>query len=115
MVQVVAQLCNAHRLLAVANRDYYGHRLKAATLVYSALRGLGYRGRTTAVASSVAATAGASMAGTAPIHEAQSLSDTQLRQAQQILQAVMGQLNGSPCAAQVSTAIAEINIALSLN
>ncbi|MGO8750208.1 MAG: hypothetical protein ACLQNE_30040 [Thermoguttaceae bacterium] len=98
---VVAALKSAHALLVTADRDYDGHRAKAAKEVHQALRALGYH--------AAASTASVSTPSS-KVHEAQATSDAQLLQAQQILQGVAGQVSTG----HVATAINEINKALTI-
>ncbi len=111
--QVIAALRAAHRLLANADHDYYGHRARAAEEVHKALKDLGFRHHSTT------ATTGSVPKKTSQpaVHEAQAASDVQLRQAQGILQGVATQLNATrhpKATANIQAAIREINTALSL-
>ena len=120
--QILAQLVAAHKLLAVADRDYKGHRAKAAREVRNAMKSLSYRhhSRVAQPGAAVAAAAGANAAKTAAttpaVHKPQAISDNQLRQAQQILLGLATQLNGSrpKVGTHVTAAIGEINTALSI-
>jgi hypothetical protein len=115
---VVTNLRSAHKLLAEADRDYEGHRAKAAEEIHNALRELGYRPKKAPPGSAAnpGTVAPKTPSGQAPVHEPQANSDAQLRQALEILQGVSQQLgNGQPkVAAKVKAAIGEINTALGI-
>ncbi len=112
---VVTALRSAHKLLAEADRDYEGHRAKAAEEVHNALRELGYRPKK-APPGSPANPGPKAPSGQAPVHEPQANSDAQLRQALEILQGVSKQLGNSQpkVAANVKAAMGEINTALGI-
>lgn len=136
-------LHRAHRLLVEADHDYDGHRAKAAESVHKAIEEIEAHHRAklgltgTAPASSapvstapakspVKATAAAP--GSASVvkgagagkglhdHEAQGVSDAQLRQAQQLLQGSLSEISvrHPHAVAHVEHAIAEINMALKI-
>ena len=121
---IMGELRTAHKLLAEADRDYDGHRAKAAEEVHNALKELGYHHHHhpktvqpgAATPEGTVATTKVAPVRAAATHEPQANSDTQLRQAQQVLQGVLTQLNSShhKAAAKVNAAIAEINTALSI-
>jgi hypothetical protein len=110
--QVIADLKKAHQLLSEANHDYHGHRAKAAEEVHKALKELGHHHKpaTTTAATGVAPKTENRVAKTGG-KEDQSVSDGQLRQAQQILQSALGHLNNRHPKAHtnVAAAIGEIN------
>jgi hypothetical protein len=118
--QVVQALKSAHKLLAAANRDYNGHRAQAAQHVQGALKALGYHPKKARPAASpnlaIAAAPRPAVSGKPAVHEVQSTSDAQLRQAQQILAGALTTMSaGHPkAAAKINAAIAEINVALSI-
>lgn len=103
---VVAALKSAQTLLVTANRDYDGHRGKAAKEVHQALKALGYR--TGAGGASISRASVSTPSSN--VHEAQATSDAQLLKAQQILQGVAGQVNTG----HVARAINEISKALAI-
>ncbi len=108
---VVAALRSAHKLLVTANRDYGGHRAKAAKEVHHALKALGYRTGAGGVSVSTPNVVTPSVSTPkGKVHEAQPTSDAQLLQAQQILQGVVGQVNTG----HIARAIHEINKALAI-
>ena len=117
---VIKTLISAHKLLAEANHDYDGHRAKAAQEVHEAVMALGHHrhpkaqpGTTPNNGAGVPPKGG--NGGQQKTHEPQSVSDGQLQQAQQLLQAALTQLGNHPkAAASVKAAIAEINLALSI-
>lgn len=111
--ELVAQLRSAHKLLAEADRDYDGHRARAAEAVHKAIRELVGNHHPKKPATGTAA----AVAKKPPaIHEPQAASDAQLRQAQGILQGVQGELSAHhPKAADhVGLAIGELNTALKI-
>jgi hypothetical protein len=111
--ELVAQLRAAHKLLAEADRDYDGHRARAAEAVHKAIRELvGNHHPKKPPTGTAAAVAKKSPA----VHEPQAASDAQLRQAQGILQGVQGELSTRhPKAAEhISLAIGELNTALKI-
>jgi hypothetical protein len=116
----VRALKSAHALLAVANRDYDGHRARAAQHVQNALKDLGYHHKKARLVVTpnpvIAAATRAAHSGQPAVHEVQSISDAQLRQAQQILAGALTTMSaGHPKAAvKINAAIAEINVALSI-
>ena len=99
-------LRTAYGLLAIADRDYQGHRAKAAAEVHHALRELGFRHEHKVVEGKVIAEK--------DMHEAQQRSDAQLRQAQQILQGIQIVGNHPKAANHVQAAIGEIGTALTI-
>ncbi len=110
--ELIKELRSAHKLLAEADRDYDGHRAKAAEEVHKALKDLGYehkKGAKTAAKK-------AANAKEPPVHEPQATSDAQLRQALDILKAALPRLEGKhpKAAANVTAAIAEIKTALAI-
>ena len=115
---LIKTLKKAHHLLAHANKDYDGHRAKAAEEVHKALKELGYHHKKakpgTPSSSGAIVAPKVAHAGHPKIHEPQAASDAQLREAQQILQGAVTQFNGKhpKAAANVTAAIAEINTAL---
>jgi hypothetical protein len=115
---IVEALKSAHALLSVADRDYDGHRARAAEEVEKALRELGHHHHhhKGTLAMAPAAVPHAARTGEAGHHEVQSTSDTQLQQARSILQGVAGQIGGRHAKAQsrVNAAIAEIGTALNI-
>jgi hypothetical protein len=119
--QLVETLKSAQRLLVSANHDYDGHRAKAAQEVHNALKGLSYHHHKK-VQSGVTPNNGtaippkAAQASQQKVHEPQATSDAQLREAQQLLQGALTQLNGNhpKTATNVKAAIAEINMALAI-
>lgn len=114
-------LRKAHRLLATADRDYDGHRARAAEEVHKAIRALEGKHRKKAP-------------GTAPVpvpapitvkpakpkspaaHEPQATSDAQLQAALQLLQASTTEINARHprAASNVAAAIRELNMALKI-
>jgi hypothetical protein len=112
---VVSTLRQAHALLAVANRDYAGHRAKAAESISHAIRELGgghhHYAHSTTIGAAHHVVAG--VAGGGKVHEAQVNSDAQLKQAGQLLASLQGQVpNTHKAAAHVQHAINELNLAL---
>jgi len=107
--QIITTLRSARRLLATADRDYNGHRAKAAHEVTRALRELGFHPRH-------AQRGSPTRTGQAKMHEPQAASDAQLQQAQQLLQGALAQLSGThpKATANVQAAIREIGVALSI-
>jgi hypothetical protein len=116
--ELIKTLRSAHKLLAQADRDYDGHRAKAAEEVHKALKELGYHHKKAQSASTPKNGAAAKVAHAAApkVHEPQATSDAQLRQAQQILQGALTQMSGKhpKATANVKAAIAEINTALAI-
>jgi hypothetical protein len=115
--ELVKELRAAHRLLAEADRDYDGHRARAAEAVHKAIRELvGNHHPAKAAGSGAAGAAAAAVKKQPAIHEAQANSDAQLRQAQGILQTVQAELNAHhpKAATHVTLAIGEINTALKI-
>ena len=118
--QLVQALKSAHQLLAAADRDYNGHRARAAQEVRKALKELGCHHKTAQAGSTpnngAVAPKQTASSGQPPVHEPQANSDAQLRQSQQILQGVLKQIGARhpKAAADVKTAIGEINAALSV-
>jgi hypothetical protein len=95
-----ALLSQAYNILAAANHDYKGHRVRAMKQIEAAAKLLG-----------------ANLQGNGPGHEQQPVSDAQLRQAQALLQQLStGLAPTRPKAvhAHIEAAINQINIALSI-
>jgi hypothetical protein len=117
---LVHSLRSALKLLVEADHDYKGHRALAAEEVHKALKELGAHHRKEGTAGGATTTGSVTAkksTGTAVSKdgEAQATSDSQLRQAQQILQGALAEMSTHPgAAANVKAAIAEINTALSL-
>jgi len=118
---IVDQLRAAHKLLNAADRDYSGHRARAAEEVHKAIRELTGRKHGTPMAAGIPPTRTVSAikpskGAKGSAREPQASSDSQLRQAQTILQGVQSELNSRhhKAAGNLKTAIAEINTALSL-
>jgi hypothetical protein len=115
-------LKSAHQLLMAANADYSGHRTLAAQHVRNAMKQLESHHAHRKVyvrsvaAGVVAAQDKAQHVAIPATHESQAASDTQLQQAQQILQSVLMPLGSShpKAATHVKAAIAEIDRALSI-
>lgn len=106
--EVVQALQSAHALLAKANHDYQGHRVRALRQVARAIRIL-------AGAQTNAPATHFHHALHRSGQEAQAASDAQLRRAQEILQGLSSQVARRPrVAAHVKAAIAQINTALSI-
>jgi hypothetical protein len=115
--EIITELRSAHKLLAEADRDYYGHRLKAAEAVHKAIAELeGTHHKRTVPLVQPAVVKRAAPVGEAAIHEAQARSDAQLRHAMEILQRVLPTMNTHhpKSATKVSGAIAEIKTALAI-
>ena len=110
-----ARLKSAHQLLMAANADYSGHRTLAAQHVRNAMKQLESHHAHRKVyvrsvaAGVVAAQDKAQRVAKPATHESQAASDTQLQQAQQILQSVLMPLGSShpKAATHVKAAIAE--------
>jgi hypothetical protein len=115
--ELIKSLHCAHKLLAHADKDYDGHRLKAAEEVHKALKELGYQHKK-AHPGSTPANGAAVPAHTAhaKMHEPQGNSDAQMREALQILQGALTHFNGThpKAVANVNAAIAQINTALAI-
>lgn len=110
-------LHQAHTLLANANHDYEGHRAKAAAHVTQAIHELaGHQHGANGTGHKGAAGAANNGAGRGNGNkEAQAQSDAQLRQAIQLLNGARGQLpNNHKAAAQIQSAITELNTALKI-
>ena len=143
--QTVGALQTALKLLTVADHDYDGHRAKAAHEVHQALVEMHphYHHNTSSASSTKVLSAAQKKAvaqkktangGPPAVHEDQTTSDSQLRQAQQLLQGASTGLNANhstvathstaakhsktgnhpKAAAHVAAAIAEINTALAI-
>lgn len=122
----LATLKSARKLLEGANHDYKGHRAKAVHAITQAIHELEHHGakgtgkhlRTaqgTSAAKAAVHAAKANGAKVPPVHEAQGVSDTQLRAAQQLLlkaQAELSTGNHPKASAHVQTAIQELETAL---
>jgi hypothetical protein len=114
---LLKELHSAHKLLSEADRNYDGHRAKAAEEVHKAIQELEGKPHpkkaTTAVPPAVT---GKPKAKTPPMHEAQATSDDQLRKAQTILEGVQPHLktHHPKAAANVAAAIDELKTALSI-
>jgi hypothetical protein len=118
--QLIATLRSARRLLVAADRDYHGHRAKAAHEVTQALRELGFHPKKPQSGSpaqnGALVAAKAARTAQARTHEPQATSDAQLQQAQQLLQGALTQLTSThpKATANVQTAITEITTALTI-
>lgn len=115
--ELVKELRAAHKLLAEADHDYDGHRARAAAEVHKAIKKLVGTHHPKTVKPGSATTAPVAPPVKQPaVHEPQTTSDAQLRQAQAILQGVQAQLNARhpKVAANIKSAIVEINTALSI-
>src|SRR5271166_1119192 len=121
--QVMQSLKAAHRLLSEADHDYQGHRHLAAEEVHKAIEELGHHHHKTGTVAGSTATGvlvampkNAAHSPHGKVHESQAESDSQLQQAQQVLEAALQRLGAShsKAAANVHAAIAQINIALSV-
>jgi len=101
--QALQDLKKAHQLLNEANHDYHGHRARAAEEVHHALRELGHNHKPAAGPKAAPKSA--------DTKEAQALSDSQLKQAQQLLQGSLTHLGTrhAKAHANVQAAITEIN------
>ena len=118
--ELIQTLKSAHRLLVSADYDYEGHRAKAAKDVRNTLEELGHHHKKAqpgltpnkggVVPPKVA------HASQEKMHEPQATSDAQLREAQQLLQGALTQLNvrHPQATANVKAAITEINMALAI-
>ena len=115
---LIKTLREAHHLLAHADKDYDGHRAKAAEAVHKALKDLGYHHKKaqsgTPPANGSVVSPKTTHAGYAKMHEPQANSDAQLKLALQLLQGV--QFNGKhpKAAGHVQHAIREIDTALAI-
>jgi hypothetical protein len=92
----IGLLDQAYALLSNADHDYKGHRVHAMKCIRAAARELG-----------------APLRGEGRGHEAQGTSDSQLRNAQGLLQQALPSLTGKP-QRHVSEAIQQLTIALSI-
>jgi hypothetical protein len=118
--ELLKELHAAHKLLAEADRDYDGHRAKAALEVHKAIKELGGRlhlkkGSTTPTTPT--APPAAKTTGKLPaVREPQAVSDGQLNQARSILQGLQTELSAHhpKAGANVTAAIAEIDTALKI-
>ena len=118
--ELVTELKAAHKLLVEANRDYDGHRARAAEEVHKAIKELGGKHHSTRVRPGspvVPPAAGPGHPKLPKVHEAQANSDSQLREAHAILRGLEAELGAhhSKAAANVAAAIAEIKTALKIN
>jgi hypothetical protein len=115
---VVAELHQAHRLLAHADHDYQGHRAKAAHLVSEAIHELHphhKNGNGAKTGGGKGKGLGQGKGNGQKQKEPQAVSDAQLKQAIGILTTAQGQLGNHPkAAAHVQQAIAELNTALKI-
>ena len=109
--ELIQELRSAEKLLVEADRDYDGHRAKAAAEVHKAIKELGgkHAGKKLHSASTAKVKPGK---GTA-VHEPQATSDSQLQQAQAILQGIPTK-SYPKVTANVTAAITEINTALKI-
>ena len=103
---LIKTLKQAHYLLAHADKDYDGHRAKAAEAVHKALKDLGCHHKK--------AKPGSTHSSHAKMHEPQANSDAQLKQALQLLQGVQFAGSHPKAAGHVQHAIREINTALAI-
>jgi hypothetical protein len=118
----IAELKQAQSLLQQANRDYHGHRAKAAHEVHHAILALRHGHHNLVnppgTAKGPQKPPGKAVAGKGPVHEAQALSDQQLKQAEQIIAATLAKLSGrtdaraSLAATDLQKAVKEIELAL---
>ena len=93
-------LQNAYLILATGNHDYQGHRVKAMHQIEAAAKLLGMN-----------------LSGDAKDKQPQPLSDAKLREAQRLLQNVLGAAevkNEKRITKHINNAINQINIALSI-
>ncbi len=113
----------AHKLLSEADHDYQGHRHLAAEEVHQAMEELGHQHHKSGIVAGSTATGvlvarpkNAAHSAHGKVHESQAESDSQLQQAQQVLEAALQRLGAShaKAAANVRAAIAQINVALSV-
>jgi len=109
--ELIQELRSAHKLLAEADRDYDGHRAKAAAEVHKAIKEL--EGKHAGKKPHPGSTAKVKPAKAPAVHEPQATSDSQLQQAQAILQGVQTE-NYPKVTANVTAAITEINTALKI-
>ncbi len=121
--QVMKALKAAHRLLSEADHDYRGHRHLAAEEVHKAIEELGHHHHKSAIVAGSTATGvlvpmpkNAAHSPHGKTHESQADSDSQLQQAQRVLEAALQRLGAShaKAATNVRAAIAQINVALSV-
>lgn len=124
----LATLKSAKKLLEEANHDYKGHRAKAVHAITQAIHELEHRGAKgagkhlktapkTAAAKATVHAAKANGAKAPAVHEAQGVSDAQLRAAQQLLLKAQAELNTGKhpkASAHVQTAIQELQTALKI-
>jgi hypothetical protein len=115
----VKNLRQAQKLLAEADHDYDGHRAKAAEGVHKALEEMGHKHHAKkVVAGSTPATTAAipkaAHSGKQGEQEAQAVSDSQLGQAQHLLETSLTEITAQHprAVAHVEKAIAEIKAAL---
>ncbi len=117
--ELIQTLKSAHRLLVSADYDYEGHRAKAAKEVRNTLEELGHhhkKAQPGLTSNNGAVPPKAAHASHEKVHEPQATSDAQLREAQQLLQGALTQLNvrHPQATASVKAAITEINMALAI-
>jgi hypothetical protein len=121
--QVMQSLKAAHRLLSEADHDYQGHRHLAAEEVHKAIEELGHHHHKSAIVAGSTATGvlvakpkNAAHSPHGKVHESQAESDSQLQQAQRVLESALQRLGAghAKAAADVHAAIAQINVALSV-
>jgi hypothetical protein len=96
VTQATAPLQDAYYLLAHADHDYKGHRVKAMRQIEAAGKLLGV-----------------TLGGQSRIRENQGASDAQLRQAQTLLNQAAGSLSGKPLK-HVQNAVNQLSVALSI-
>ena len=123
--KLVEELRTAHRLLAEADHDYDGHRAKAAGEVHKAIKDLAYHHKK-GEPGQTPGNGGNHGSGThepnkaaqsGKEHEPQGNSDSQLREAHEILKTVLGQINATKhpkAAGHIKEAIHEIRLALKM-
>ncbi len=123
--KLIEELRAAHRLLDEANHDYDGHRAKAAHEVHKAIKDLAYQHKK-AESGQTPGNGGNHGSGThepnkaaqsGKEHEPQGNSDSQLREAHEILKTVLGQINATKhpkAAGHIKEAIHEIRLALKM-
>ena len=118
--ELIETLRSAHRLLVSADYDYEGHRAKAAKEVRNTLEELGRHHKKAKPGltpnKGAVVPPKAAHVSQEKVHEPQATSDAQLREAQQLLQGALTQLNVKHpnATANVKAAIAEINMALAI-
>jgi hypothetical protein len=111
-------LRQAHKLLAEADHDYDGHRARAAEEVHKAIRELEskHRPKKVVTGQSPVVTAKPVKVKQPAVHESQTTSDAQLRQALQLLESAAPEINSKhpKAASNVAAAIQELNTALKI-